>query len=217
MAPDCKLIVFDKDNPAPAADLTALHIELLPRSPLTKLGPRFMERFYYKVFPADDLIFGSIIYIDDAPAGFIAVTNDSNGFMRTMIRRHWFRVAWTIGVSIILSPKRLAPVWEAISIMLTRTPGEAPGPDGEILSLGVLPAYRGAGFQKATGFSLATDLMDYAISRLHEMGTDEMRVIVDSDNKVAQMFYHGLGWELARGTVPGWKTPSVEFVLCKDS
>jgi ribosomal protein S18 acetylase RimI-like enzyme len=213
MAVNYKFAVFDQANPAPAADLAALHAVLLPRSPLTKLGQRFMERFYYKVFPREGLIFGAMAYVDGCPAGFIAATNDSNGFMPKMIRCHWFRVVWTLAVSIALSPNRFAPVWEALSIMLSRKPADPPGPDGEILSLGVLPEYRAAEFRDGTGLALAADLMDYAVKRLREMGASEIRVIVDDDNKVAQLFYHGLGWDLVRGSVPGWKTPSVEFVL----
>jgi ribosomal protein S18 acetylase RimI-like enzyme len=79
------------------------------------------------------------------------------------------------------------------------------------LSLGVLPEFRDPGFVQRTRLRIARELTVSAVKRLSETGKNSVIAIVDFDNLPAQMMYHGLGWRLTRKSVPGWRTPSVEF------
>ncbi len=203
---------FGKDASAPANDLTLLHAELLPGSPITKLGPQFMERFYYTELPRAGYIFGAIAYVDDSPAGFAVTTYDSNGFMKAALRQLWWRLAWEIGTTILLAPRSISSIWEAVAIIRSRTAVESDQLEGEILSMGVLPAYLNSQFIRKTGLHIANDLFQEVIKQLQTKDLSLIRSIVDADNLPAQLFYHGLGWTLERGEVSGWKVPVVEFV-----
>lgn len=208
-----RLEPFGKNVPAPAKDLAMLHAELLPTSPLAKLGPQFLERFYYTDLPREGYIFGAVAYVNDCPAGFVVATYDSNGFMKAALRHLWGRLVWEIGTTILFHPLIIRSIWEALSIMRSRKTEESDRPEGEILSMGVLPAYLDPRFVRKTGLRLSNDLFQEVMTQLqHAKKLVLIRAIVDADNFPAQMFYQGVDWKMERGHVPGWKIPSVEFV-----
>lgn len=207
-----KLVPFDRDTPAPVRDLAQLHQTLLPTSPVALLGQRFMEQFYYNILPREGLICGAVAYINDRPAGFIVATDDSIWFMRVALRLHWFRLIWEIGTSVLLSPKRLSAIWEAWQIISHRNPARVGELEGELLSFGVLPAYRNPRFIRESGLQISQDLLNKAVTQINQQGIAQIRAIVDADNTPAKMFYHGLGWSLDRAQVPGWQSLCVEFV-----
>ena len=206
------IVNFGEHSPPPIQDITDLHEQLLPRSPIAKLGRPFMERFYYSILPRAGQIFGSIAYVDDSPAGFITATHDSAGFMKSMLLRQWPRLVWVISMSLIQTPHHAGSVWEAFRLMTTRNKARGAGLEGEILSLGVLTAFVEPGFVRRTGLRIAYDLIDSVMSKFGELGTPLIRAVVDADNTSAKFFYHSLGWTLYPDHVPGWRTPTVEFV-----
>lgn len=216
MTPAYRLVKFDAHSPPQARDLTVLHRALLPRSPVALLGDEFMERFYYSILPREGLIFGALAYVDDRPAGFAVATHDSAGFMRTAFRRWWHRLAWVIGISLVVKPTRVAALWEAWRIMTTRPAVRSSRPQGEALSIGVLPEYREPGFVRETGLRISVDLMRSGLSQLRARGVREVRTIIDADNMPSKLFHQRFGWTLARPHVPGWRTPSEEFMLYLD-
>lgn len=195
---------------APAAELAALHAELLPQSPLSRLGRRFLAQAYYGMLAEDGLIFGAVAYAGGEPAGFICATMDSGGLLRAALRRHFFGLAVVFGRTVLAAPGRLAAVWEIGRIMWFR-PRLACA--GEILSLGVLPRYRGAEFAHRTGRRIASDLMAHVMARFQERGIPAIRAIADHDNAVAHNFYRHHGGRIVNGNVKGWRVPSVEFML----
>jgi len=195
-----------------ARELAGLHAALLPRSPVVKLGRGFMERFYYKLLPEQGYVFGALAWVEGKPGGFVSCTDDSDGFMSAAMRRHLFRLGWVLATSIAAAPARIAALWETWRIMNARDPGRSPEQAAEILSIGVLPEYRDAGFKQRTGLHVARDLMLHAMERFKGRGARIVRLVVDADNTAAQRFYERLGWRLARRDVPGWHTPSYEYV-----
>ena len=207
-----RLVAFGVDAGAPGRDLARLHLALLPASPIALLGSRFMEDFYYRVLPREGLVFGAVAYVDQQPAGFIAATHDRAGFMRTAVKRRWPRLMWVIGGSVLTAPKSLGAVWQAWQVMSSRRPAAGEQLEGEILSLGVLPAYREPGFIRRSGLRIAADLVDVAVGRLRSMGVQLIGAAVNAKNAEAKLFYSGLGWTLHRTCVPGWGPAAVEFV-----
>jgi ribosomal protein S18 acetylase RimI-like enzyme len=207
-----RLVPFDAKAPPLARDLARLHAALLPTSSISLLGPHFMERFYYKLLPREGLLFGAVAYIDDQPVGFVAATHDADGFMRIACRRRWPYLVWVVGTSILIAPRSIRAVWQACRVMMSRAPAADARPDGEILSLGVLPAYREPRFIRQSGLRISTDLLDTAVSELCARGVRAIRATVNADNTPAKLFYIGLGWTLGRTNVPGWQAATVEFV-----
>lgn len=205
-----RLAPFDETNAAPTGDLAALHEKLLPQSPLTLLGRHFMERYYYQYLARDGLIFGAVAYVGEAPTGFISATADSNGFMRAALSRHLLTWAWAGGVTLLRSPRRLRALWEIVRIMRFRTRLAC---EGEILSLGVLPEYRGARFANDAGLHIANDLLEHVMEKYRERKISAVRAIADVDNAVAHRFYANHGGIIINERVKGWRVPSVEFIL----
>jgi len=206
------IIEFDKNHPAPIDDLLSLHQELLPRSPVILLGESFMRDFYYSALVDEGLLFGSVAYLGTEPAGFCVATDDSSGFIRTGMRKRWRQLMFTMTRSIVTSPARVLPVIEALQIMQSRTDGVDHTNYGELLSLGVRPAFRSCRDESGERLSISRDLVDSALGRLRARGVSRMCAIVDADNLSAQLFYKSEGWGLVRSSVPGWRVPSVEFV-----
>jgi ribosomal protein S18 acetylase RimI-like enzyme len=207
-----ELVPFDAGHVAKAADLAFLHTESLPHSPVALLGSEFMERFYYSVLPALDLIFGAVAYVDGKPAGFIVATADASGFMRTGIRKAWIRLGWTMFMSVVKRPSRLAAIWEALSIMRGVETGLPGSGQGELLSFAVLKPYRERKFIASTGIRISNELMRHAFAALTQRHVKACRAIVDADNTEARLFYLGNGWQPGLAKVPGWRKHTVEFV-----
>jgi ribosomal protein S18 acetylase RimI-like enzyme len=223
---DFRMADFDEYQPAPVRVLADLHARILPTSPLVRLGRRFMERFYYQVLPKDGLIFGAIAYVNETPAAFIVATHDSSGFIRSAVRSYWPRMTYECGMSLLTNPGVLRAVPEALSLMKARFAEwrhrtkhavpkfRTPIPfGGEILSIGTLPEYQTSKFLRETRLNLANELLDFAVTRLRDSGTEVIRCVVDADNKPAQFFYHCRGWRREPAPDSGWKVPVVEFVL----
>lgn len=205
---------FHSEAPPSVQDAAFLHAQLLPYSPVVKLGNAFMQKFYYRFLPAENLIFGCIAYVRDEPAGFVSISDDAGGFMPKALRRHAPLVIFTILCSVLASPKRISNVWEAWRIMRSRSHSSGVEDcNAEILSIGVLPKYRSKEFVRETGLRIAQDLMDYALAKLEERGAQAVRAIVDIDNAKARAYYEKNGWRPGHPHVPGWRKPSMEYIF----
>lgn len=207
-----RLEPFDATHAVAAADLAMLHTALLAHSPVALLGPHFMTDFYYSVLPRMGLISGVLAYVNDRPAGFIVVTDDSSGFMQRALRKSFFKVAWVMAWSVVRDPKRLGAVWEALQIMRNLPPASSGPVAGEILSFGVLPEYRSREFMIKSRLRISQDLLKSALAQLAGKAVTCARVIVDADNLEARLFYLGNGWQPGLDVVPGWRKKTVEFV-----
>jgi ribosomal protein S18 acetylase RimI-like enzyme len=210
--PAYHLISFGTDGPAPARDLARLHAALLPESPVSRLGSRFMRDFYYRVLPREALLFGAVAYVDAQPAGFIAATHDRTGFMRTAFERAWPRLLAVLGASVLSGATSMRAMWQAAQVMRGRSQAALDTRVGEILSLGVLPAYRHPAFVRQSGIRIATDLLDLAVDDLRAMGVQQIGAAVRADNTEAKLFYASLGWRLDGPRVAGGRPAAVEFV-----
>ena len=198
--------------------IAELHAELLPRSPLTKLGIGFMERFYYKQLPKQGLIFGAVAYVDGRPAGFVAATYDSDRLLRRAVRWNWLRLGWVLATS-LPRPKRLIGAAEGLGIFKSRErradvqAGHNLGAlTGEVLSIGVRRAFRSTEFKIQTGLQIGRDLMFGVIAGFEKSQIVRARLIVDAKDLSGQGFFRGLGWEPRRRNVPGWWTASTEYL-----
>jgi ribosomal protein S18 acetylase RimI-like enzyme len=171
-----------------------------------------LERFYYRILPYEGLIFGAVAYVDDCPAGFVVATHDAAGSLRAVLRRRWPALMWVMGTSVLLEPRRLAATWKVGRMLAQQGFAASCDADGEILSLGVLAAYRESRFVRQSGLRIATDLLESVIIQLRTRGTRSIRALVETDNTPAKFFYIGLGWTLERTGISSYGLSSVEFV-----
>lgn len=209
-----KIVPFGAGVAPKVRHIARLHAELLPHSPLTKVGVRFMERFYYKYLPLQGEIFGAIAYVNGQPAGFICATYDSNQFLARTLRRNFFRLLWVVMTS-FPSPRRFEGLLEGLGIMRSREGRERKDgtPNvGEVLSIAVRTQYRGPEFKTEAGLEIGRDLLLGVMDAFAKSRITRARLIVDSRDLQTQGFYRRLGWQPRRHSVPGWLTPSTEFV-----
>lgn len=201
---------FGPRAPADVDGLAELHPELLPKSPVALLGPRFMRGFYYRDLVADGLVRGAIAYVDGEPAGFVTFTLDSDGFMGAGIRRHPVRLVAVMAVAVLAEPFRRVPaVLEARSILAHRSAASDEQRGAEILSLGVRPRFMR---QRMGNALLGVGLLEGSVRRLRELGARRVRAVVDEGNTAAMLLYNALGWSVAEGRPGGWRAPGVDFV-----
>jgi len=169
-----------------------LHAALLPDSPIARLGPYFMGRFYYDTLVADRLITCHVAYVDGIPAGFITLTARPATFMAEGLRRHWLRLSWVLAREVVSSPRRLRVMLWTFGLLRRRA--AAPVPDeGELLSFGVLPEFRDMAFVRRTGRRIASELFAAALADLRAAGLDRYRAVVVTNNAAALMFYQAQG------------------------
>jgi ribosomal protein S18 acetylase RimI-like enzyme len=210
-----RIVPFGAGVPSKAVHLAWLHSQLVPRSPLSKIGTSFMRRFYYNVLPRQGHLFGAVAYVGGQAAGFISATHDSDGYMRRAFRDNLFRIAFVAGTS-IPTPRRIEGYREAAGLLRGSTPVPAKGtdtaPKGEILSIGVRSSFRSFEFLSTTGIDVYKDLIEGAMDGFREANLEEARIIVDSDDIENQGVYRRLGWRPRQSAVPGWFTPSTEFI-----
>jgi ribosomal protein S18 acetylase RimI-like enzyme len=207
-----RLVPFDQSGNALCGELAVLHAELLAHSPVALLGADFLRRFYYRVLPRMGLIFGQVAFVDGRPAGFIVATHDASGFMRKALRRHFLRIGLVLAASVLRDPRRLGAIWEGLQILRGLPPQAPRQPQGEILSMGVLPEFRRREFLVRTRLRIGQDLLAAVLKQVAAHGVGRIRVIVDADNLEARLFYSGQGWVPGLARVPGWRKETVEFL-----
>lgn len=158
------------------------------------LGRRFMRDFNYRYLPQDDFTFGAVAYVDKTPAGFIVATPDAGGFSADVLRRYWRQLLWVLSSSVLLNPARWkAAIW-AWRLFSKRPALQILEPVGEILTVGVLPEYRDAGFVRKHGIRIGGDLLDVAITGFRARGVKVFRACVESHNREVRLFYLARGW-----------------------
>lgn len=205
---------FGAGRPAPARELARLHAVLLPTSPVVRLGPGFMERCYYRLLPRADLLFGALARVDGVAAGLVVATAAPAGFMRAALRRWPVQVFGRLGLAILQAPLGGLPaLLEAQRIQMGRQPAGGRAAEGEILTLGVLPDFASGRFVREHRVRLGQELLGHALEGLRARGVARVHAIVDADNLAAKLFYHAQGWRLEATSVPGWRVPSVDYLI----
>lgn len=190
------LVPLAPDNPAAVRDCARLHRDLLPGSPIARLGRRFMERFYYRTLVSDGLVQGYLYYVENQAAGFVAQTRQPSRFMAEGLRRHWPALCGILFLDVLSDPRRVAVILWTLRHMMGQRSAPAGAAEGEILSFGVLPEYRAPAFVRRSGHRIAGTLFDAALEALQAQGVHRVRAVVETSNREALMFYHARGCQI---------------------
>lgn len=192
-----------------------LHMELLGFGPMAGLGPRFIRDVCYATHMRDGTLSVTLCEVNETAAGFIAFTDRSIGFHRASLRKHWATAAFTLVVSLLQDPRRLASLYESLRVLLSRR-GEArlgQDPMGEVVCVAVEPTFLKSAFVRRTGRRLSEELILHAARSLFARGVTEMRMLVDQDNRAVQLLYHRLGASFERYEYGARPTILVRFDL----
>jgi ribosomal protein S18 acetylase RimI-like enzyme len=180
------------------ATIARMHLKLLWWGPIAQLGELFLRQVCYTILVRKGLMRGALFEVHGKPAGFIAYTDRSITFHRTAIGQHLFYAAYWTLVSVIRDPWIVLRLWGALRLMFSRWKEKEVREDplAEIVAMGVLPEYRTPAFNRRTGLRISEELVKHAAKYFREVGISKIRMIVDSDNKPALLFYHSLGCSL---------------------
>jgi ribosomal protein S18 acetylase RimI-like enzyme len=181
------------------AEVARLHIELLPGSPISRLGPEFTRQFYYRKLVEDGLVCCSIYYCDGVAAGFIAYTTHSNTFMMEGLRRHWLYISAVIAGAVIRQPRRLRGILWTLKFMRKQRTAPQQTVNAELLSFGVLLPFRTSKYIRETGQRISLALYDHACEYFRAHGVVKFRAVVEKSNREALLFYHALECEFDQG------------------
>lgn len=173
-----------------------LHIELLGFGPMAALGQRFVRDACYANNMVDGQLKVAVYEVDGVVGGFVAFTDRSISFHRTSIRKHWFKTSMSLLMSLLEDPRRIAALWRAFAVVGSRrTEQKTLGSDpmGEVVCIAVQPKYLKAEYRIGSAVRPGQALVVYAAERLQQLGVDEMRMLVDADNKAVLFLYRALG------------------------
>jgi ribosomal protein S18 acetylase RimI-like enzyme len=172
-----------------------IHMEQLGFGPMAGLGERFVREICYERPVQDENLRLAVCEVDGETAGFVAYTDRSITFHRSAFRRHWIYAGWLTALSLLERPARLKALWRALRVIGSRRGEIRVGSDpmGEVAAIAVRPRYLTGAFVRASGIRVSDELVRYAARRLRDLGVDEMRMLVDADNKAALFLYHRLG------------------------
>jgi hypothetical protein len=183
------------DNKADLKTVSALHMELLGFGPMAGLGERFVREICYVKPLQDELMRIAIYEVDNQPAGFIAYTGKSITFHRHALKDHWIYAGWLVFLSLLEKPTRFKALIRAIKVVLSRRAEKqiANDPMGEVICIAVKPKFLQGKFVRQTKIRISEELVKYGADKLRQIGVDEMRMLVDADNKAPLFLYHKLG------------------------
>lgn len=194
---------------APATDLAELHTELLPSSPVARLGQSFLERFYYRALPAEGALFGAVAYVDGRPAGFQVAAPEPGRLLSLALRRHRSVMARVAAGAVLRSPRRASAAWDTITIARSRS-GDGFEAAAELVSGGVRPEYRRSRLGHGAPW-VFRDVVEAALRRCP--GDRPVFTLVDETNVPSQRFFRGHGWEPRGVVTAGWPVPQTRLVV----
>jgi len=191
------ILTVDSDDPEHVRAAASLHQALLGESPIPGLGWMFMTRFYYTQLVKDELIRCYLYRLDGEYVGFLAVTDQPLSFMGEGVRRHYVRLALILALSLCQKPSRARIMFATSAASRRRATTEGTDRLGEILSIGVLEAFRGQRVDPG-GKRISAALLDAGIRYLSDRGCRRIELNVDQDNVRAIRFYQSYGFVLER-------------------
>ncbi len=112
--------------------------------------------------------------------------------------------------------QRLPGAIEAFRIMRARSRTSHEGRFGELLSMGVLEAFRGTRFNRESGLNISRDLVQRGVDRLRERGTRKVIAVMDTENRAVQLMYHSMGWRISETVPGGWRVPQLKLHISLD-
>ncbi|MGH2785755.1 MAG: glycosyltransferase [Actinomycetota bacterium] len=157
------------------------HVEMHPTAFMPRLGERFM-RVLYRSFVTDEDAVAVIAEQNGTVIAFATGALSVDGFYRRFFRRHGIRAGIAAG------HRLLRPTFVKRVVETARYPVNMKGyPEPEFLTLGVLPGVRSRGLGGLLG--------NVIVEELGDIGADEVRGTVASDNAAMLKMMTNSGWE----------------------
>lgn len=176
--------------------MVSCHIEAFPRQFMTEMGPRWLRGLYGYFISHDDGI--CLVAIGEAGQvlGFAVGGEPTirSEFLRRAVFRYSYILLWKFFCTCIVRKKLLAELLRKVRVAYRRDPKATTAKgqrtdtrrSGNLLSIGVLPQYRGTG--------VAGKLIEAFRTASVEGFYDVLKLSVQPDNGRAIAFYRKHGW-----------------------
>ena len=176
-------------------EVADMHMELLEFGPMAGMGRRFVQETCYRSLLRTGILKLFIYEVEGESAGFVGYTHRSKQFHELGIKNSFFSVVFETLRALITKPTRVRALLASLRVLNTRRhePDKPAESDGEVICLAVRPQYLTGKFVRATNLRLSEELVLHSARELLPLGIEEMRMIVDEDNKAVLFLYHRLG------------------------
>jgi len=201
---------LDPQDSVDVESAARLHRELLPSSPVPRLGQAFMCRFYYRKLIEDGLICCDLYYDHGKAVGFIVYTKHASDFMARGLRRHWLYLSVLMAAAVLRRPTRIGVILSLLGISRTLKESSGNSTWGELLSLGVIPECRNSQYVRRTGRRISLELVEQAKEYFRAEHVSGFRGMVEARNRETLLFYHALGCEFQQ--VPGRRGETIQVI-----
>lgn len=177
-----------------------LHSQLLPDSPISKLGRLFMTRFYYYKLIKDGLIICDLYKCNGRFVGLLSYTKYPFSFMRKGLRRHFSYLACILAICLMARPWRIKVLLDTLTVSSRRSSRDEKE-TVEFLSFGVLKPYRHI-IDDESGLRIADLLFLNGVDFFKKEGCKRLMlsIIKKKDNDGIFAFYKFYGVFFARDT-----------------
>lgn len=188
--------------PSDVLTVTEVHMKSFRGFFLTALGSTFLHNLYSAILDDPNGI-SFVATQARRVVGFVAGTTKPAGFYRRLLRRRWWRFAWSALPFAARHPASIPRLLKAFS-MPTQVTQHARR--GTLMSIAVLPECQGSG----VGQSLVPVFLDEALRR----GLRQVDLTTDRDNnEAANRFYQRMGFSCERSFVTPEGRAMNEYVI----
>jgi ribosomal protein S18 acetylase RimI-like enzyme len=199
---NCRVSIesLESRNAADVEAVAGLHRAYLGDSPIVRLGPRFLRRFYYSQLVEDGLVRCRICRADESIVGFAAYTLRPFDFMGIGLRKHLLSLGGLMLVSLASRPAMIRDVLFVLRLMdqIGEDSREAAvSRVGELLSLVVAPEFQDCVFPGGAS-RLPVRLVEATIADFRQAGFRRVRFTVQPSNRAANILYSAMGCSLER-------------------
>lgn len=203
--------VIERMDPRNRSDVEAvsrLHEQFLGDSPVARMGPAFVRDVYYSKLMMDGLYDCLVCRSGGQVIAFISYTDRPLDLMSRGLKNHFLSVAWSVGRTVITSPKRLRDVIYVLRIMgdHDQSSGDRALLDGaaEALSMAVLPEFQNI-VPEGGKSRVAVRLIESMAADLRARKVRDIAFYVDPANRAANLLYSAMGCKFQKvmhGGVP---------------
>lgn len=163
-------------TPTDLAALLALQKQVLPDTMSARLGRRFNEVYHETMLASADYLCDGY-FVDDTLVGYLSYTTDTVRLLRGVFRRNFFKYLWAMSADVVRDPRRAVSILRIGRSIAASKAQPGINVTAELLSVGVLPALRGARREGAHP-SVADALLHSALAALRARGVSSLFLVV---------------------------------------
>lgn len=192
---------IERMNPRNRSDVeavSALHERFLSESPVARMGSAFLRDCYYSRLLASGLYDCLVCRSrkDGRVVAFITYTDKPMDFMSRGLKLHFVPVAWSVGRTVVTSPKRLRDVLHVLRLMSVRSKNSEDrvlkAGAAEALSMAVLPEFQNS-VPEGGKSRVAVRLIELMAADMRERKVSDIAFYVDPANRAANLLYSAMG------------------------